>query len=338
MSEFQAYLEKLRAALDVSPQRADEIVVEARSHLEAKAAELQTGGLSHAEAVREALASFGEAGEMAGQLTRANGGGRTYWALRAALGIAVMLIGLFAAAAAHRPDNWIWQSGPWLAARFLGVPADLVSIPFQVLRLLMLTVPPAVLSGAIAAAGRPRALAAALPALTCGAVIVIVDSQEPLLPLLLVASLAVLVLWLAASLGARAVSSRSSARRLLLPCAVISLGSTLIAGPELARSSVFAGALGLEAAFALLLLVTHTRERLDPNRFARVVAAAFAAMSFGVLGLSALVLVTVWPSLGADSIEGRLLLAWALVTTALPLGIAAVAGREWGRTRPVADA
>jgi len=190
MSECNAYLEKLRAALDVSPKRADEILAEARTHLEAKAAELQAGGLSRGDAVREAMEGFGEAGEMAGQLTRANGGGRAYWALRVALGVAVMLIGLFAAGAAHRPDSWVWRSGPWLVARLLGIPADLVSIPFQVLRLLVLTVPPAVLSGAIAAAGRPRSLAAALPALTCGAVIVIVDSQEPLLPLLLVASLA----------------------------------------------------------------------------------------------------------------------------------------------------
>jgi hypothetical protein len=73
MSEFNAYLEKLGAALDVSPRRADEILAEARTHLEAKAAGLEAGGLSRAEAVREAIGSFGEAREMAERLTRANG-------------------------------------------------------------------------------------------------------------------------------------------------------------------------------------------------------------------------------------------------------------------------
>jgi hypothetical protein len=338
MSEFNAYLKKLRAALDVSPQRADEIVAEARTHLEAKAAELEASGLNHGEAVQEAMASFGKAREMAEQLTQANGGGRTYWALRVALGVAVMLVGLFAAAAAQNPSGTLLHSEEWLATRLLGNPSAHYGVTFQLPLSLLLMIPLAVLSGAIAAAGRPYSLAAALPAVALGTVGLIADSQEPMIPLAPVLFAVVLVLWYFASLGARAAGSRSLRRRLLVPCAVLSLGAGIVAIPELANGSVFAGALGLEAAFALLLLIARTRKPLEAARFARVTAACFGAMCFGVLGLCALALVTIWPLVGADSLEGRVLLAWAVLTTALPLGIAVAAAHEWGRTRQVVSA
>jgi hypothetical protein len=337
MSEFNAYLEKLRAALDISPQRADEIIAETRTHLEAKAAELEASGLGRAEAVRQAMVSFGGVSEMAGQFTQANGGGRTYWALRAALGTAVMLTGLFAAAAAQNPSGALLYSEEWLATRLLGNPFAYYGVTFQLPLSLLLMVPVAVLSGAIAA-GRPYSLAAALPALALGAVGLIASSQEPMIPLAPVLAAVVLVLWYLASLGARAAGSRSLKRRLLVPCAVLSLGAAIVALPELAQRSVFAGALGLEAAFALMVLIARKRRPLEAARMARVTAAGFGAMSLGVLGLCALTLATIWARVGADSLEGRIFLAWAVLTTALPLGIAAAAGYDWAHMRRVASA
>jgi drug/metabolite transporter superfamily protein YnfA len=93
MSEFEEYLGRIRAALDVRPRRAEEILSEVRSHLEARAAELERGGLPREQAAAEAIQSFGDPAELALSLRKANGRHRQLSAARV-----VLALGLSAAA------------------------------------------------------------------------------------------------------------------------------------------------------------------------------------------------------------------------------------------------
>jgi len=89
MGEFEQYLVHLRAALDVDDPRADEIIAEARGHLQAQAQELEEGGMSREEAVAEAVRIFGEPESVAEQLRRANGRFRAFSLGRLLLSMAV---------------------------------------------------------------------------------------------------------------------------------------------------------------------------------------------------------------------------------------------------------
>ena len=101
MSEIERYLGDLRSALEVDAKRADEIIAEVRSHLEARAAELEASGMNRDEAMGEAVRGFGEAGLVAGDLVRANSRHRRPQALRALGAVAVSLGAGFALAALY---------------------------------------------------------------------------------------------------------------------------------------------------------------------------------------------------------------------------------------------
>jgi len=91
--DLDAYLRKLREALDVTSARADVIVAETRCHLEARAAELQEAGESRADAVGAAIREFGDPKATARALTRANGRHRTFRRLvRAALALCLLVV------------------------------------------------------------------------------------------------------------------------------------------------------------------------------------------------------------------------------------------------------
>jgi hypothetical protein len=92
MSDLEAYLQRLRASLDVTPARAEVILAEARSHLEAKAAELEEAGLSRPEAVQAAVREFGDASRTGRLLTRANGRHRTFRRIRRGLLVCCLLL------------------------------------------------------------------------------------------------------------------------------------------------------------------------------------------------------------------------------------------------------
>ena len=98
MCDFGEYLEKLRAALDVTPKRTEEICREVRSHLEARSRELIATGLNDNEAAREAVRGFGEPRQMAAQLTQANDKHRRANRLRALLGFMVVFTAMFTVA------------------------------------------------------------------------------------------------------------------------------------------------------------------------------------------------------------------------------------------------
>ncbi len=66
MSDIDTYLAQLRAHLtDLDPKRADEIIAEARTHIESRAAQLRAGGVSDGEAAAEAARTFGDPSEVA---------------------------------------------------------------------------------------------------------------------------------------------------------------------------------------------------------------------------------------------------------------------------------
>ena len=84
MSDVDTYLAQLRAHLtDLDPKRADEIVAEARTHLESRAAQSRAGGMSEEEASSEAARTFGEPAQVAVDLLAGNRRHRRPVALRA---------------------------------------------------------------------------------------------------------------------------------------------------------------------------------------------------------------------------------------------------------------
>ena len=73
MSDIERYLSELRSHLtDLHPKRADEIIAEARTHLESRAAQLRAAGVGEDEAIGEALAAFGDPARMAKDLIANN--------------------------------------------------------------------------------------------------------------------------------------------------------------------------------------------------------------------------------------------------------------------------
>lgn len=84
MSDIDTYLTQLRAHLtDIHPKRADEIVAEARTHIEARAAQLCASGMSEEEASSEATRTFGDPSQVAQDLIQGNTRYRRPTALRA---------------------------------------------------------------------------------------------------------------------------------------------------------------------------------------------------------------------------------------------------------------
>jgi hypothetical protein len=92
MSEIDDYLARLRSHLsDLDPRRAEEIVAELRSHLEARAAELRAGGTEDDEATARAVGSFGDPEQVGRDLLQGNARHRHPSTLRAVAALAVAL-------------------------------------------------------------------------------------------------------------------------------------------------------------------------------------------------------------------------------------------------------
>ena len=91
MSDIERYLSELRSHLtDLHPKRADEIVAEARTHLESRAAQLQAAGLNADQAASEAARTFGDPSQVAQDLVQGNTRHRRPAALRV---VAALVIG-----------------------------------------------------------------------------------------------------------------------------------------------------------------------------------------------------------------------------------------------------
>jgi hypothetical protein len=147
MSEFDEYLERLRLALDLSRSRADEICAEARSHLEARAAQLQETGLSADDAAAEAVRGFGDVGKLAAELRRVNRRHRGFSALRALLALGLVL-GVMAALVGAEVDHLGAFRGArgWVESR-----TPLSDSEAWYVLLALLAAPPAMLAGMMVA-------------------------------------------------------------------------------------------------------------------------------------------------------------------------------------------
>jgi len=90
MSDIDTYLTQLRSHLtDLDPKRADEIIAEARTHLESRAAQLRVGGMDDIEANAEAARTFGDPSQVAQDLIRGNSRHRRPIALRVVAAIVI---------------------------------------------------------------------------------------------------------------------------------------------------------------------------------------------------------------------------------------------------------
>ncbi|MFB3881219.1 MAG: permease prefix domain 1-containing protein [Armatimonadota bacterium] len=131
MSEIDRYLETLRSALEVDAKRADEIIAEVRSHLEARAVELASSGMSRDEATGEAVRGFGEPGRVAGELLRANSRHRQTRPVAVVSGLAAAFIGVLSAFSlledAYQPLDLGGQALWVLAMIALSVPSALLA-------------------------------------------------------------------------------------------------------------------------------------------------------------------------------------------------------------------
>jgi len=97
MSNIDTYLTQLRSHLrDLDPRRADEIVAEARTHLQSRAAQLQAAGLDADQAASQAARSFGEPAHVAADLRAANQHHRRPVALRAVAAFVIAFSSVFA--------------------------------------------------------------------------------------------------------------------------------------------------------------------------------------------------------------------------------------------------
>jgi len=144
VSELDPYLDRLRAALDVAPRRADEICAEARAHLEGKAADLEARGLHREQAAREAMQAFGDPVRLAVSLTQANRRHRAASALRTflALGLA---FGIMAASVAFLFEI----EGPHPAVRWVRAHLPFDRTLADMILLSLLSAPALVFAGAV---------------------------------------------------------------------------------------------------------------------------------------------------------------------------------------------
>jgi len=92
MSDIDTYLTELRSHLsDLDPKRADDIIAEARTHLQSRAAQFEATGMSHEGASAQAARSFGESAQVAADLLAGNSRHRRPMALRAVAALAISL-------------------------------------------------------------------------------------------------------------------------------------------------------------------------------------------------------------------------------------------------------
>jgi len=172
MSEIERYLSELRSHLaDLDAERADEIVAEARSHLEDERARLHAAGVGWAEAEAKAVSALGLPGSLGVELSTANHHHRAGHD-RDALALLIAFVGFaFAAAFMPGPPSWIWNLDRRLAA-------DTFFVPNQVhaLAAVLLSCPLAALIGFFT--GRLAPWILGLPPVIFGACLVIVNVLE----------------------------------------------------------------------------------------------------------------------------------------------------------------
>src|SRR5262245_14662853 len=80
--EFENYLTLLAGLLQLSGKQREAIAEELRSHLEDRLEELLAGGVSREEAVKQALAEFGDAAGLAGQFAAISRNRKRRWLVR----------------------------------------------------------------------------------------------------------------------------------------------------------------------------------------------------------------------------------------------------------------
>jgi len=80
--EFENYLTLLAGLLRLDPKRRGTIADELRSHLEDRLDELMARGISRDDAVKQALAEFGDAAGLAGQFVAIQRNRKRRWVMR----------------------------------------------------------------------------------------------------------------------------------------------------------------------------------------------------------------------------------------------------------------
>jgi len=255
MRDFDDYLDRLRAALDVTPKRADEICKEVRSHLEARAKQLTATGLNAEAAAAEAVREFGEPKHMAAQLTQANSRHRGNL-LGAVLGMVVVCFTGYSLAFLQRLNPWFREAREAMIGLLTNY-TPLSQMEAGSLLGILAILPAAVLAGMLA--GRRRWWIAAAPlvlwfGLMCTVGLLTSDLRPPgLLRKALVSTLIVVLIVAAGGyLGARAAARRRTAWFLGLVCGCY---VAIISAAVFAK--FFAGLIYMEAWWIIIIVVTE---------------------------------------------------------------------------------
>ncbi len=166
MSDIESYLSELRSHLgDLDPRRAEEIVAEARTHLEAHAEQLRGGGMNDDDASAGAAREFGDPQELAARLRQANRGRRHVGPVRILLSVLVALGGLLIAFS-------VWEAEPaWLRLldRTIASRTFVGAHHVEIVVMVLLMGPAAPLAGLLA--GRRYCWLAAWPPVSWGLVL-----------------------------------------------------------------------------------------------------------------------------------------------------------------------
>jgi hypothetical protein len=343
MSDIDTYLTELRSHLsDLDPRRADEIIAEARTHLDSRAAQLRAAGVGEDEAIGEALAAFGDPGRMAQDLIDKNSRHRHPAALRALAAITITLGAAFALAGLYATPQ-CWKSPSLL---FLAHHTGLAPEPAGWLLLLIQLLPAAYLAGVVCGprfwwlAGVPGVFWIGLcwiPSLVSGNLPPSATLPHQLRYALIVPGLAALVLAATGRVGAGLAASRSrllrrAAQAITAICAayVLSLGFVAL-GRALDSPEGQSLAAAVAVPVALIFVATARRDRhLNPRSFA-ILFAGVSATGLVFVAAVALLLLSLGVSLSVLGQYTAPSLAIAAVTSALGL-LAALT--YWRRTQP----
>jgi len=340
MSEIDIYLAQLRSHLtDLDDRRADEIIAEARTHLESRAAQFEATGMSHDQATTEAARTFGDPSQVAQDLVQGNTRHRRPVALRTVVALAITLGAAFALTST--PDCW---ESPSL--HFIADHTGLALRPAAFLLVLIQLLPAAYLAGVVGGrrlwwlAGAPAAFWIGfcwIPSLIHGNFQWYHRLSEQILWTLALPGLAGFVLTGTGWLGARLAASRlrllrRAAQPVTAICAAYVLSVGLVAlGRALDSFEVLSlgGAVAVPVALIFVAAARHER-RLDPRTFA-ILFAGVAAAGILLVAVVALFFLDMGISLGVIGQYTGPWLAVAAVTSALGLLGALI---YWRRTQP----
>jgi len=323
MSEIEQYLAQIRSSLDVSPARAEEIIAEARCHLEARVREFAAKGMSREEAVAEAVRGFGEPEAVAAELRKANSKHRDVSRFRLLLAIGIAF-GSTLSAISHvhplLPQSAAMSiaygktlSAVWFLGRLhAGAPLWLPRVIEAMLRALVVWVPVFALPGAVLAgmvAGRRYWWVAATPPLLfmalCWTASLVEWALVPYRDQQLMWALAWPLLAAAAFamcgyLGARVGEGRRLRYPIGVLCAVCVLGISVPALAQAVRNlKDLVLAIAVAQGASCILLVAAHREKLVGPRVLIAAGAGMAAL-VGAMGVAVLA----WPR-GLDTFSGE---------------------------------